>query len=176
MAEPDTSRFVSEQWLPFPVEDVFLFFADPRNLPRLMPTWQAARIDDMALVEPAPSAEGDARGVPLAGSGSRVTLSFRPFPHAPFRLRWEAVIKDFAWNSHFADVQLSGPFAYWRHRHSIRSEQRDGQLGSLLRDEVHYAAPFGALGRLAGRMIFPLELRSTFAYRHRMALKLLSNK
>ena len=32
--------FTSEQWLPYPVEPVFAFFANPENLPRLMPKWQ----------------------------------------------------------------------------------------------------------------------------------------
>ncbi len=36
--------FQTEQWLPFPVELVFAFFAYPENLPRLMPAWQKARI------------------------------------------------------------------------------------------------------------------------------------
>jgi hypothetical protein len=32
-----TTAMSFEQWVPFPLERVFLFFADPRNLPRLMP-------------------------------------------------------------------------------------------------------------------------------------------
>src|SRR3954451_16784048 len=39
--------FTSEQWVPFPLARVFAFFADPLNLPRLMPAWQDARIDRM---------------------------------------------------------------------------------------------------------------------------------
>jgi ligand-binding SRPBCC domain-containing protein len=44
--------FHSEQWLPYPVELVFPFFANPENLPRLMSSWQKARFEDAALVAP----------------------------------------------------------------------------------------------------------------------------
>ena len=35
----------TEQWLPYPRERVFAFFADPGNLPPLMPEWQRARVE-----------------------------------------------------------------------------------------------------------------------------------
>ena len=41
--------FAAEQWLPYPVELVFAFFANPQNLPRLMPAWQKARIEEIAV-------------------------------------------------------------------------------------------------------------------------------
>ncbi|HEY5214106.1 MAG TPA: SRPBCC family protein, partial [Acidobacteriaceae bacterium] len=47
-------RFHTEQHLPYPIETVFAFFADPANLPRLMPAWQRARIDHATFVPPPP--------------------------------------------------------------------------------------------------------------------------
>lgn len=83
--------FQSEQWVPYPVEAVFAFFADPRNLPALMPNWQNARLEHASIVAPSRSgAEAE-----MAGIGSRITLSFRPLPGIPFRVRWEAEITDF---------------------------------------------------------------------------------
>jgi ligand-binding SRPBCC domain-containing protein len=46
--------------------------------------------------------------------------------------------------------------------------------GTLLRDEVEYAPPYGSLGALANRLIIARQLRTTFDYRHRRTLELLS--
>ncbi len=42
-------RFRTTQWLPYPVELVFAFFANPANLPKTPPDWQQARIDEIEL-------------------------------------------------------------------------------------------------------------------------------
>lgn len=39
-------RFETRQWVPFPVELVFAFFANPSNLPHLMPPRLKTRIED----------------------------------------------------------------------------------------------------------------------------------
>ena len=47
-----TGRFQTSQWLPFPVELVFAFFANPVNLPRLMPPRLETRIEDARIAPP----------------------------------------------------------------------------------------------------------------------------
>ena len=47
-------RFETDQWVPFPVELVFAFFANPSNLPHLVPAKQKARIEDLRLQPPPP--------------------------------------------------------------------------------------------------------------------------
>jgi ligand-binding SRPBCC domain-containing protein len=155
----------SEQWLPYPVDLVFAFFANPENLPRLMPPWQKARIEEAAFAPPPPRpiSSQPLRSI-AAGPGTRITLSFRPFPYSPIRIPWEATIDEFIWNSHFADLQLRGPFAYWHHRHTVRQETRTTS-GTLLRDEVEYEPPLGPLGEIANTLFISRQLRSTFAYR-----------
>ncbi len=74
-------HFRTEQWLPYPVEQVFAFFADPQNLPRLMPAWQRARIESAALILPPPPPHPFPGSERIqAGSGSRMRLTIRPFP------------------------------------------------------------------------------------------------
>lgn len=173
--------FHSQQWLPLPAELVFAFFANPANLPRLMPEWQRARIEKAILVAPPPSPSrsvlSDASSVLAAGAGTRITLSFRPVPFSPVRLKWQAEIDSFVWNQHFSDVQLRGPFAYWHHTHKLTPETRIGKSGdavpgTLLQDEVQYRLPLGVLGNLALPLI-GRQLRSTFEYRHRRTRELL---
>jgi ligand-binding SRPBCC domain-containing protein len=172
----------SEQWLPYPVDLVFSFFANPENLPRLMPPWQKARIEEAAILPPpsAPFVPGSrlrAKTI-AAGEGTRITLSFRPFPYSPVRISWQAEISAFVWNNHFCDTQLRGPFAFWHHCHSTRAESRatpSGAFvhGTLLRDDVEYELPFGNLGDLAQRLVIANQLKNTFAYRHTRTAELL---
>ncbi len=170
-------HFRSEQWLSYPVETVFLFFSDPENLPRLMPPWQQARIEE-ATFAPPPKRPADSRE-PLerrtvAGPGTSMTLSFKPFPYAPFRLPWDATIDEFVWNDHFCDSQgKRGPFAFWHHCHFISAALRDDREGALVRDEVEYEMPLGPLGEVGNALFVKRQLSSTFAFRQKRTEELL---
>lgn len=74
---------------------------------------------------------------------------------------WKAQIEDVRPPHEFIDVQLSGPFAYWRHRH--RFEKID-EHNTKMRDEISYRLPWG-LNFLGGWLV-KIKLRSMFAYRH----------
>jgi ligand-binding SRPBCC domain-containing protein len=63
----------------------------------------------------------------------------------------------------FADTQLSGPFARWYHRHWMLD---DGAGGTILRDEVDYEPPLGALGRWLTGAFLRKKLSTMFDYRH----------
>src|ERR1700676_2066420 len=165
--------FRSEQWLPYPVELAFAFFANPENLPRLMPPWQKARIEEAAFAPPPPRPLATDPALRFksiaAGAGTRMTLSFRPFPYAPIRIPWEAEISEFAWNDHFCDIQLRGPFTSWKHSHRLRPETRadnSGGLihGTMLRDEVEYTMHFGRFGEIAQRLFISHQIQSIFTY------------
>ena len=170
-------HFESEQWLPYPVEHVFAFFANPENLPRLMLPWQKARIEEASFapppVRPAGQEPGLRFGGVAAGAGTRMTLSFRPFPYSPLRVPWDATISDFAWNDHFCDTQGRGPFAYWHHCHRITPVAQGDVPGSLLRDEVEYEVPLGPLGEVARRLFIERQFKTMFDYRHKRTAELL---
>ena len=117
------------------------------NLPRLMPAWQAARIDSLELQSP-----GGGDRPHDAGRGSRILLSFRPVPLSPIRLRWLALIDDYVVDHHFCDMQVTGPFGYWRHCHLVKAEARGGENGTRVTDVVDYEWPVRPAQRL--RWIF----------------------
>ena len=168
--------YEASQWLPYAVPRVFGFFANPANLPRLMPAWQSARIDSLTIVPP-PPAPTDARATTAAGAGTRMTLSFRPVPLSPIRLAWDAEIAEFAWHDHFCDIQLRrGPFVFWRHCHTVRPETRDGIAGTLLTDQVEYEPPFGPLGALANALVLRRQIQGAFAFRQRRTAELLASE
>jgi ligand-binding SRPBCC domain-containing protein len=168
--------FHAEQWLPYPVDLVFVFFANPENLPRLMPAWQKTRIEETSLAPPPPIAS-EPSGL-AAGAGTKLKISFRPFAYAPIRISWNAEISEFVWNNHFCDQQVRGPFAYWHHCHHVQPQRRTNDsgipvFGTLLNDEVEYELPLGKLGDIADTII-NWQLRKTFAYRHSRTLELLT--
>jgi ligand-binding SRPBCC domain-containing protein len=161
-------HFETRQWLPYPVELVFAFFANPSNLPHLMPPALQARIEDVRIQPPPqrPVAADPARRFRsvAAGEGTEMLISFYPVAWVPKRMSWLTRITEFAWNSHFVDVQVRGPFDSFHHRHGIVAETRDGVEGTLVTDEIEYALPFYDLG-VVGGAIARRKLVRMFAYR-----------
>jgi ligand-binding SRPBCC domain-containing protein len=141
-----------EQWIPRPIEAVFAFFADAENLEAITPTWLGFRILSR-------------RPIGMT-SGSRILYQLR-WHGLP--IRWLTEIE--TWNppTEFADVQLRGPYRLWRHTH--RFEPVNG--GTRMIDEVHYALPFGLLGRLTHARLVKPALESLFDYRTVMISKIL---
>lgn len=168
-------RIQFEQWVPIPIEKVFLFFANPNNLPRIMPPATGTVLTAMKLVPPPGPTEKAA--VPnresIAGVGSEIVTSFRPISFLPFRAQWIALITEFEWNHHFADVQKKGPFKRFKHRHEFSVETRNSTSGTIVRDVIEYDAGFGVLGNLAQKVFIAPSLEQTFEYRQKMLEKLL---
>ena len=171
--------FSAKQWLPYPIELAFAFFANPENLPRLMPRWQRAHIDQaiFAPPPPRPPATPHLPGL-VAGTGTRMTLTFRALPLVPLRLPWDALITEFGWNDHFCDVIAGrGPFKSWKHCHHLRSTPdptgTSTSPGTLLSDHVEYALPFGLLGSIANAIVVRQQIVSIFRFRHRKTAELL---
>jgi ligand-binding SRPBCC domain-containing protein len=163
-----TLRFRNRQWVPFSVELVFAFLANPSNLPHLLlPGWKA-RVEDARIVPPPtrPEPADAARRFRSmgAGVGSEIVFSFVPIAWVPNRLSWTARITEFDWNSHFTDEQVRGPFLSFRHQHIIQPESREGFEGTLVGDEIEYALPYGFLGLLLGVLV-RRRLAQSFAYR-----------
>lgn len=168
-----------EQWVPVPLERVFLFFANPANLPRIMPPQTGTELVALKLVPPPgiaaePAAITD--NAPLAGAGSEIVTSFRLAPYLPFRAQWIALITEFEWNHHFADVQKKGPFKSFHHRHELSEEARNGVRGTVVRDVIEYDLGFGWLGKLAQRFFVSHQLHETFEYRQKALEKLLDSR
>lgn len=169
-----SSQVHFEHWVPFPLGTVFLFFANPENLPRIMPPATATRIEHLNLIPPAESSAPNAQI--LAGIGSEIITSFHLLPFLPFRARWTALITEFEWNHHFADIQKTGPFKSFHHRHELAAETRNGVSGTTVRDVIEYDVGYGLLGRVANQIFVNRQFRRTFAYRQGALVKLLAGK
>ena len=143
-----------ELWVPQPLPVVFEFFARPENLERITPPWLRFRILSPSPIE--------------MKQGATIAYSLRV---RGIRLRWLTEIE--RWNPPFGfiDVQTKGPYRLWRHTH--RFSEVEG--GTSIVDTVHYALPFGVLGRLAHRLLVARDLSRIFDYRARRVQELLFN-
>ncbi len=161
-----SQRFESEQWIAAPLPRVFAFFADPANLPRIMPPSQGARLVKLNLVPARFTAVGIPPGAErMAGVGTEIIFKFRAIPHLPIHERWTALITGFSLNENFSDTQKQGPFRRWDHRHSFAAKTIEGREGTLIRDVVEYEVGFGTIGRMLEQLFFQRRLRTTFEYR-----------
>jgi ligand-binding SRPBCC domain-containing protein len=79
-----------------------------------------------------------------------------------FPVRWVAEHTAYDPPRMFEDVQVSGPFSSWRHRHIIEPHA----TGSILRDEIEYEPLMGFIGRIAAPFAIEPKLRAMFDYRH----------
>jgi ligand-binding SRPBCC domain-containing protein len=166
-------HFETEHLLPVSIERVFLFFANPANLPRIMPPSTGAQLVRLNLVIPpgsqrSPAAVTDQE--PIAGLGSEITVSIRVLPFLPIRMNWISKITEFEWNHHFADIQKEGPFKSFHHRHELRAERG----GTIIRDAIDYDIGFGWLGTLANILFTKPLLRKMFQYRQGAVERLLT--
>jgi ligand-binding SRPBCC domain-containing protein len=134
-----------EQLLPRPPDQVFPFFADAHNLEAITPPWLGFRV-----VTPQPIEMGP-------GTLIEYRLRLHRLP-----IRWRTTIAVWDPPRRFVDVQLEGPYRMWHHAHDFEAAP-DG--GTLMRDTVRYALPFGPLGALAHRAVVRRDLAAIFDYR-----------
>ena len=160
--------FEGNQWLPLALPQVFAFFCNPENLPRIMPPELRVRIERAALVTPPAGAGSQVLATDtdkVAGAGSEFVFSFRPFPLLPIRMNWRARIEEFDPRGYFRDTQLSGPMRRWSHRHEFHDESRDGVAGTLIRDRIEFEIGYGWVGKTLERYFVAPALRKSFAER-----------
>lgn len=163
----------SRQWVPYPLETVWKLFSDPSNLAELTPPHYHAGVNVLGgeFVE-----------------GCKVVISMKPYG-IPSPVKWVSQIQGIQHGptrAEFVDLQLSGPFAYWKHHHVFESGDTDftgkqsGQSvkikdgGTWIIDDVAYEMPFGLLGAFAEKLFARGQLESLFAFRKTKVLELLS--
>ena len=132
-----------EQLLPHPLERVFEFFAEARNLERLTPPLLGFEVVGSEPVEM------------RAGALIQYRLRLHGLP-----VDWLTRIDEWEPGVRFVDQQLAGPYRLWHHTHEF--EERDGS--TLMRDTVRYALPLWPLGELAMPLV-RRDLQKIFDYR-----------
>lgn len=138
-------RFVKESIIRASPERVFAFHELPDAFERLIPPWEKVEVVQKA---------------DISQVGSRAVIEQKIFGLIPSR--WIAEHSVYDPPRMFEDVQVSGPFKSWRHRHIIRLHDE----GAVLRDEIEFEPPLSFLGRIAVPLFILPKLEKMFAYRH----------
>ena len=161
-----SQRLQVEHWVPASLPRVFAFFADPHNLPRIMPPSQGAKILKLNLVPPRLAEGTRPKGVErMAGAGTEIHFKFRAIPYIPIHERWTAVITEFSFNDYFCDIQKQGPFRSWHHTHFFETKIEDGREGTVVGDEVEYEIGFGGVGTILEKVLFQRMMAVIFEHR-----------
>jgi ligand-binding SRPBCC domain-containing protein len=129
-----------------PLEQVWSFFSNPKNLQRITPDYMGFKIVRCPEVE-------------TIFNGMIIEYIVRPMLNVP--LRWVTEIAEVQPPFSFTDIQLKGPYALWHHFHSF--EKVDGQTKML--DIVKYAMPLGILGNITHDLFVRKQLQEIFKYR-----------
>jgi len=145
-------RLHREQHLPHPVQEVFPFFADARNLERITPALLGFSVVTPGRIEMGPGTLIEYR-LRLHGVG----------------IDWLTRIEEWEPGVRFVDMQLAGPYRLWHHTHAF--EAVDG--GTLMTDTVLYALPLWPLGELAAPLV-RRDLAAIFDFRRDAVGRLLS--
>jgi uncharacterized protein YbjT (DUF2867 family)/ligand-binding SRPBCC domain-containing protein len=139
-----THRLSASQFVARPIEEVFAFFSRPDNLGRITPASMGFEFltDDHDMRD-----------------GLVIRYRIRPLLGIP--LTWTTRIAGYEPPTGFRDVQLSGPYRRWEHSHTFEAVPG----GTIVRDEITYAVPFGPLGDIVNALVVRNELRRIFRHR-----------
>ena len=143
-------NFVKESVIKASPEKVFSFHLLPDAFERLIPPWEKVKVVQKA---------------DISEIGSQTILETKLFGF--FRVRWVAEHTEYEPPRMFEDVQISGPFASWRHRHIILPHEE----GAILKDEIEYEPPLSIIGKAIAPTIIESKLGKMFAYRHEVTRK-----
>ena len=143
-SSPDVIERASR--LPHPAPSVFTWHARPGAFERLTPPWEHAKV-----LERAGGLE----------NGGRVVLRVG----RPIGIRWVVRHRDYEPGRQFADEQVEGPFASWRHLHRF---DPDGPGASVMTDRIEYVPPLGAVGAVGDPLLIRPRLMRMLAYRHEL--------
>lgn len=134
-----------EQVIAAPLETVWAYFADPKNLNAITPpdmNFEIVAGGDAAMYE-------------------GQIIEYRVEFVRGLRSLWLTEIAHVRDGVYFVDEQRVGPYRFWYHEHRFEP----APAGVKMTDHVTYAAPFGFLGDLVNAMWIRKRLESIFDFR-----------
>ena len=144
------------QFIDRPVEEVWDFFSNPRNLREITPESMDFQIRSELPEE--------------IYAGMIIEYQVRPIANIP--MTWVTEITQVEKPYFFIDEQREGPYAFWHHQHHFKSVNG----GTEVTDLVHYKVPLGFLGRIFQPIFVEPQLNAIFKYRNEALEKLLPKK
>ncbi|MFT4678403.1 MAG: ligand-binding SRPBCC domain-containing protein [Flavobacteriales bacterium] len=139
-------QFKKEQFFNQPLENLWGFISNPKNLKKITPDYMGFDISTEDL--PDEMYEG-------------MIISYKVSPVMGIKTTWVTEITHVKDKKYFVDEQRVGPYKLWHHQHFL--ESKDG--GTLMSDIVTYQPPFGVLGSIANKILIRQKLEEIFRYR-----------
>ncbi|OCB78113.1 SRPBCC family protein [Flavobacterium crassostreae] len=146
----------SVQYVSASLDECWAFFSSPKNLQKLTPNSMGFKITDY-----------DGKSM-YQGQ----IIQYKISPLAGLKLSWTTEITTVRDNHYFIDEQRFGPYTFWHHKHFFEATDQ----GVKMTDIVHYALPFGILGRILNTLIVKRKLTQIFAHREKMVDQLFNSK
>ena len=144
------------QQIPVSIDVAWTFFSSPSNFVRITPPEMMVTITSGS-------------GEQSIYEGMVITYTLYPFMMLP--VRWETEITKVTKPVFFEDIQKSGPYEYWHHRHSFK--EIDG--GVEMTDFLQYSLPMGYFGELVNMLIVSHPLEEVFNYRKKRVEEILGH-
>jgi ligand-binding SRPBCC domain-containing protein len=138
------------------LEECWSFFSCPSNLQKITPKTMGFHITDF-----------DNKSM-YAGQ----IIQYKISPFLGIKLNWITEITKVKDKTYFIDEQRFGPYSFWHHKHFF---EVSGD-GVKMTDVVHYALPFGFLGRIMNALIVKNKLSQIFEFRFIKVEELFNSK
>lgn len=141
-----------EQMIPAPLENVWRYFCDPKNLNQITPpdmNFEIVNGGDAAMYE-------------------GQLIEYRVEFLRGFRSPWLTEIAHVRACQYFVDEQRMGPYRFWYHEHTFA----ETASGTRMTDRVTYAIPFGFLGDLLNHFWIARRLDQIFDFRRKVIIEL----
>jgi len=137
------------------IREVFPFFANAENLDKVTPPWLKFEILTPLPIEMNVGTKVDYR------------LRLHGIP-----IRWRSEITEWDPPHKFADVQIKGPYRFWKHEHFFSAE---GNQTRMI-DQVEYAIPGWIFAPIVHSLFVKQDLSKIFDYRERKFLEIFNVK
>ena len=150
-------QFKRQQSFNQPIEKLWDFISNPKNLKAITPDYMGFEITSKDL--PDEMYEG-------------MIISYKVSPVFGIKTTWVTEIAHLKPGKYFVDEQRIGPYKLWYHQHFLEPSPS----GTVMTDIISYQPPFGLLGSLANKILIKQKLEEIFAYRHKILNELFGNQ
>jgi ligand-binding SRPBCC domain-containing protein len=150
-----TYTFETQTILDNAIGEVFPFFANAENLDKVTPPWLKFEI-----LTPLPIKM-------KVGTKVDYQLRLHGIP-----IRWRSEITEWDPPYKFTDVQIKGPYRFWKHEHFFTAESNRTRMI----DRVEYAIPGWIFSPVVHSLFVKRDMKKIFDYREQKFLEIFSQE
>jgi ligand-binding SRPBCC domain-containing protein len=143
-----------KQNIPVSLDEAWRFFSSPLSLAKITPPEMNFLVTS--------DYNDDTKMYP------GMIITYKISPLFGIKLNWMTEITHVQDHQYFIDEQRFGPYALWHHQHHFKEIPGGVEMTDLL----HYAIPYGIIGRLSNTVLVGKQVKKIFDYRVKAVEKL----